>query len=100
MTDEDPNVAPEPEREHLIPRRDELVRLQQAMQEKLAKHPNDYGVRAWWGFVVVGLLVGWMRSASFSSIVAHGAAFWLAGMLFAIFAVDSPEVQSRVDLPP
>jgi len=77
-------------------RRDELESLQEAIAAKRAVCPNDYGVRVWWGFVLIGILVGWMRSGVIASILLYGAAFWIVGMFFCIFAVDSAEVQSKV----
>jgi hypothetical protein len=82
--------------ERLEARRDELLRLKEAMTAKLKARPNDYGVRAWWGFVIIGLLVGWIRSSDVWSILLFGLAFWIAGMFFCVFALDSAEVQSKI----
>jgi hypothetical protein len=87
---------PQDSEESLLARRDELLRLQQAMVEKLKAHPHDYGVRIWWGFVIIGLLVGWIRIASIGSVLRYGFAFWVAGMLFSVFALGSAEVQSKL----
>ena len=76
--------------------RDDLQSLQAAMEAKLKARPHDFGVRAWWGFVIIGLLVGWMRSANLWSIALCGFAFCIAGMFFCIFALDSAEVQSKI----
>jgi hypothetical protein len=77
-------------------RHDDLENLQEMMTAKLKARPHDYGIRTWWGFVILGLLVGWMRSPSISQILLYGLAFWIAGMFFCIFAVDSAEVQSKI----
>jgi hypothetical protein len=82
--------------ERLEVRRDELLRLQEMMTAKLKACPNDYGLRAWWGFAIIGLLVGWFRSSDVWSILLYGLAFWIAGMFFCIFVLDSAEVQSKI----
>jgi hypothetical protein len=82
--------------ESLEARRDELLRLQEAITAKLKARPNDYGVRAWWGFVIVGLLVGGLRAFDVQSILLYGFVFWIAGMFFSVFALDSAEVQSKI----
>ena len=66
------------------------------MKEKLNAAPNDIGVRAWWGFLIIGLLIGLMRERDVWSIFLYGVAFWVAGLFFCIFALDSAEVQSRI----
>ena len=76
--------------EALEKRRDNLQDLQEAMATKTKASPHDYGTRAWWGFVIVGLLVGWMRSPDVWSLLLYGFAFWIAGMFFCIFAIHSP----------
>ena len=84
------------ELERLLARREELLQLQVAMKKKLEAHPLDYGIRAWWGFVIIGLLVGWLRAATIASVLRYGFVFWIAGMFFSIFALDSAEVQSKI----
>ena len=98
MSDKLHNAVPDSktEIERLAARRDELLRLQEMMTAKLKACPNDYGVRAWWGFVIIGLLVGWIRSSHVWSILLYGLAFWSAGMFFCVFALESVEVQSRI----
>jgi hypothetical protein len=66
--------------EDLEKRRDDLENLREMITAKLKARPNDYGIRTWWGFVIVGLLVGWMRSPSAWQILLYGLAFWIAGM--------------------
>jgi hypothetical protein len=90
-----PGDAPS-ELERLLARREELLQLQAAKKKKLEARPHDYGIRAWWGFVIVGLLVGWMRAATIASVLRYGFVFWIAGMFFSIFALDSAEVQSKI----
>ena len=92
----EPPTDSELEKERLLARRDELLRLRQAMMEKLKAHPRDYGVRVWWGFAIIGVLVGWIRAASIGSVLRYGFAFWIAGMFFSVFALDSAEVQSKL----
>jgi hypothetical protein len=82
--------------ETLEKRRDNLQHLQGTMVEKMKACPHDFGIRAWWGFVIIGLLVGWMRTSDVWSILVYGLAFWFAGMFFCIFAIDSAEVQSKI----
>jgi hypothetical protein len=82
--------------ETLEKRRDNLQDLQGMMAEKMKARPHDLGIRAWWGFVIIGLLVGWMRSSDVWSILVFGLAFWIAGMFFCIFVIDSAEVQSKI----
>jgi hypothetical protein len=98
MSDEPDNPSPDStaEIERLEAQRDELLRLQVAMTAKLKARPNDYGTRVWWGFVIIGLLVGWIRASSFWSILVYGWVFWIVGMFFCIFALDSAEVQSKI----
>ena len=82
--------------EELEKRRDNLKNLQDEMAAKLRVHPNDYGVRVWWGFLIVGFLVGWMRSHDVGTTMLYGILFSMAGMFFCIFVLDSAEVQSKV----
>ena len=82
--------------EALEERREKLEHLDEKMAAKMKACPNDYGVRVWWGFVIIGLLIGWMRSPDIGSILLNAGAFWIAGAFFCIFAVDSAEVQSRI----
>jgi hypothetical protein len=77
-------------------RRQIVENLQRTMAAKLKAHPNDYGKKAWWGFVIIGLLVGWMRSPDGATILVYGLAFSIAGVFFAVFGIDSAEVQSKV----
>jgi hypothetical protein len=86
------------ELEKLEARRTELAQLQETMLAKLKAHPNDFGIRVWWGFVIIGPLVGWMRAPNIWSIVMYGVVFWIAGMFFSVFALDSAEVQSKIAL--
>ena len=90
--------SPEPmaEIEALEGRRDSLEGLQQMMTAKMKVRPNDFGIPVWWGFVIVGLLVGWMRSRDVWSILLYGLASWTAGMFFCIFAIHSAVVQSKI----
>lgn len=98
IPDETDNPSPDStaEIERLEAQRDELVRVQEAMKAKLKARPNDYGTRTWWGFVIIGLLVGWMRASGVWAILSYGLVFWIAGMFFCIFALDSAEVQSKI----
>ena len=82
--------------EALEKRRNDLQNLEEVMSAKMKARPHDFGIRAWWGFVIIGLLVGWMRSPDFWSIMLYGFAFWIAGMFFGIFAIDSAEAQSKI----
>jgi len=82
--------------EALEKRRDNLLDLQETMASKMKARPHDFGIRAWSGFVIIGLLVGWMRSSDVWSILLHGLAFWIAGLFFCIFAIDSAEVKSKI----
>lgn len=85
-----------PEIKRLEARRDELLRLQEGMKAKMKARPNDFGARAWWGFIIIGVLIGWMRASDVWSVLWYGVAFWIAGMFFSVFALDSAEVQSRI----
>ena len=100
LTEELRNSSPDTmaEIESLEKQRGELEDLRTAMLAKLKAHPHDFGVRAWWGFVIIGLLVGWIRSSDLWSMALYGFAFWVAGMFFCIFALDSAEVQSKIAL--
>lgn len=84
------------EMKSLEARRTELLSLQEAMAAKSKARPNDFGVRAWWAFVIIGLLIGWMRAATVWSILLCGLAFWVAGIFFCVFVLDSAEVQSKI----
>ncbi len=83
------------EAEQFRARRDELLRLQAAMTETLKARPHDYGIRAWWGFVAIGILVGFLRRGSVETVFGYGFAFWIAGLCFSVFVLDSAEVQSK-----
>ncbi|MGO9212162.1 MAG: hypothetical protein ACLP2H_18780 [Terriglobales bacterium] len=98
MSEESHNSPPDStaKTESLEARRDGLLRLQQVMAAKLKARPNDFGVRAWWGFIIIGLLIGRIRSSAADSILLYGFVFWVAGMLFSVFALDSAEVQSKI----
>lgn len=98
MSDKPHNSPPDSTREidSLERRRNDLLRLQELMTAKLKARPNDFGVRTCWGFMIVGGLIGWMRTSGLWSTVLYGLAFWIAGMLFAIFALDSAAVQSKI----
>lgn len=85
-----------PEVKNLVERRNELLRLQEAMAAKLKARPHDYGIKAWWGFVIIGILVGWIQAATIGSILRYAIAFWIAGMCFAVFALDSAEAESKI----
>lgn len=80
----------------LIKRRDELVKLKEAMDAKLKARPHDYGVRVWWVFILVGTAIGWLWVHAVWAGVLAAAAFWIAGLFFSVLILDSAEVQSRV----
>jgi len=82
--------------EALEKQRDNLQDLQVMMAAKLKARPHDFGIRVWWGFVVVGLLVGWMRSSDIWITLRYGLGSWIAGTFFCVFAIDSAEVQSKL----
>lgn len=82
--------------EDLEKRRIELENLREIMSAKFKARPNDFGIWAWWGSLILGLLVGWIRSSDFWTILRYGFAFWVAGCFFCIFALDSAEVQSKI----
>jgi len=82
--------------EDLEKRRIELEKLREVISAKLKNRPHDFGIRAWWGFLILGLLVGWIRSSDLWTMLRHGFAFWVAGMFFCIFALDSVEVESKI----
>ncbi|MCC6862552.1 MAG: hypothetical protein IT158_28515 [Bryobacterales bacterium] len=84
--------------EHLESERDGLKSLEGMIAAKLAARPRDYGVRAWWGFVILGASIGWVRSAELLTSVLYGLASSSIGVLFAIFVLDSAEVQARVGI--
>ena len=82
--------------EALEERRERLEHLDEKMAAKMKACPNDYGVRVWWGFVILGFIIGWIRSPDIGSNLLYAGAFWTAGTLFCIFVVDSAEVQSKI----
>ena len=82
--------------EALEKKQDDLKNFQELMSAKMKARPHDYGTRAWWGFVIIGLLIGWMRSSSLFSVLLHGLGFLVAGMFFSIFVLESAEVQSKL----
>ncbi len=98
MSDEPNNPSPDStaELERLQAQRDSLLRLREVITAKLKARPNDYGTRVWWAFVISGLLLGWIRIANIWSILLYGLVFWIAGMFFCVFALDSAEVQSKI----
>jgi hypothetical protein len=98
VTEELRKASPEwmTEIESLEKRRDYLSKAQAAMSPKLKANPHDFGVRVWWGFVIIGVLVGWMRGLTFRYMAVFGFVFWIAGLFFCIFALDSAEVQSKL----
>jgi hypothetical protein len=73
---------------------DNIERLQEMITAKLKARPNDLGFKVSWGFLVVGPLVGWLKSSDFALTLLHGLAFWVAGLLFSILILDSAFVQS------
>jgi hypothetical protein len=77
-------------------RRVELENLRELMSAKLKARPHDFGIRAWWGFLILGLLVGWIRSSDLWTMVRYGFAFCVAGLFFCIFALDSADVESKI----
>jgi hypothetical protein len=85
-----------PELSGFVRKIENLQAVGRLSMEKRKRHPNDYGTRAWWGFIIMGLLVGWIRSTDPATILLYGFAFCVAGLLFAIFALDSMYVQSVV----
>jgi|SRR6185437_4678541 hypothetical protein len=98
MSDELHNSSPDSqaEIEGLQARRDELLNLREVMTDKLKVRPNDFGIRTWLGLTIVGLLIGWIRTRDIWLILGYALAFWIAGMFFSIFVLDSAEVQSRI----
>jgi hypothetical protein len=60
-------------------KREILESLGNMIEAKSRARPHDYGVQVWYGFVVIGLLVGWIRSPDIKTILQYGLAFWLAG---------------------
>jgi len=100
LTEQARQVAPDlmVEIEVLEKKQEDLLYILTMMAAKRKAHPHDYGVRVWWGFVIVGLLVGWMDSPKVGSILSFGVTFWLGGMLFCVFALDSAEVQGNIAL--
>src|SRR5215469_9629266 len=80
--------------ESLEKRRDDLSKAQAAMSAKLKANPHDFGVRVWWGFVIIGVLVGWMRGATLRYMAVFGFVFWIAGLFFCIFALDKLSASS------
>jgi hypothetical protein len=82
--------------EALEKRRDNLQNLQEMMAAKMKIRPHDYRIHVWWGFAILGIMVGWIRSSSILITLLHGFAFWLAGTLICVFALDSAEVQSTL----
>src|SRR6266567_4877509 len=69
--------------------------LADAIEAKLKACPNDYGFKVPCGFLMVGGLIGWIRSGVWS-VVPYGIVFCIAGLLFSIFAMDSAIVQATV----
>ena len=100
LTEEARRAAPDllAEIEVLEKKQKDLLYVLTMMAAKRKANPHDYGVRVWWGFVIVGLLIGWMDSPKVGSILSFGVTFWLGGMLFCVFALDSPEVQGNIAL--
>ncbi len=100
LTEQAREVAPNLmiEIETIEKQRDDLLYILTMMAAKRKALPHDYGVRVWWGFVIVGLLVGWMDSPKVGSILSFGVIFWIGGMLCCVFALDSAEVQGNIAL--
>jgi len=82
----------EPHQNHL----DNLDKLQEMMEAKLKARPHDLGFKVSWGFLIGGFSVGWLRSSNVASILAYGLSFWIAGVLFSMFILDSGFVQSVI----
>jgi hypothetical protein len=74
-------------------RLDNIERLEEMIDAKLKARPNDLGFKVSWGFLIAGLVVGWLRSSDFALTLLHGFVFWVAGLLFSIFILDSALVQ-------
>lgn len=73
-----------------------IDKLQEMMEAKLKARPHDLGFKVSWGFLIGGLLVGWLRSSDAASAFLYGLIFWIAGLLFSIFVLDSAFVQSVI----
>jgi hypothetical protein len=74
VTEELRKASPEwmTEIESLEKRRDDLSKAQAAMPAKLKANPHDFGVRTWWGFVIIGVLVGWIRGVNLRFMAVFG----------------------------
>jgi hypothetical protein len=82
--------------ERLEERRDDLDALIEMMRAKLPAGHHDYGMKVWRASVIIGILVGWIRSPDLQTILLYGLIFWAAGIFVCIFVIDSAEVQSKL----
>jgi hypothetical protein len=95
LTAEVETIAPglleqvQPHHEHL----DNIERLEEMIDAKMKARPNDLGFKISWGFLIAGVIVGWLRSSDFALTLLHGFVFWVAGLLFSIFMLGSAIVQ-------
>jgi len=75
---------------------DALESLEYALQHYKAAHPHDYGFTVAVGFMIVGGLLGFLRSPGIGSVLFSGVVSWIAGLLFSIFVMNSAAVQIRI----
>jgi len=100
LTEECRKSSPESMREieELERRKDDLLNFKAAMDVRLNSHPRDFGVQVCMGSLIIGILVGWVRSSTIFLILVHGLAFFTGGIMFCIFALGSAEVQSKISI--
>jgi hypothetical protein len=98
LTDQLRKTAPEMMRQ-VEPLEEELhvqEALRDAIASKLKASPIDHKFTVSFGFLIVGCLIGWFLSVGIWVIFLVGFVSWIAGVLFSIFALDSPYVQSVI----
>lgn len=70
--------------------------LRDAIASKLKASPTDHKFKVSFGFLIVGCLIGWFLSVGIWVILLVGFVSWIAGVLFSVFALDNPYVQSVI----
>jgi hypothetical protein len=71
-----------------------LENLKRLMEASMAAHPHDQGFQVLYGGLVLGAVIGWLRSKTIEDALVDGVLGGLAALFCSIFVLDSPYVQS------
>jgi hypothetical protein len=68
--------------------------LKRLIEASMAAHPHDQGFRVAYAGLVIGAVIGWIRTKAIESVLLDGIMGGLAGVFCSILFLDSPHVQS------